>query len=177
MAYTFLKAQGKEIGGSLVDDEKLEYCKEMLDKAAALGKELLLPIDTVVADAFPDPIDAEIETEIVDVDSIPADKQGLDIGPKTAELFAEKVKAAKTVVWNGPMGVFENPVLAKGTNAVAKALAECEGTTIIGGGDSAAAIKQLGYADKVSHVSTGGGASLEFLEGNGLPGVDILDEK
>ncbi|MBQ2658526.1 MAG: phosphoglycerate kinase [Erysipelotrichaceae bacterium] len=177
MAYTFLKAQGNEIGESLVDDEKLDYCKEMLEKAKELGKELLLPVDTVVADSFPDPIDAEIETEVVDVDAIPADRQGLDIGPKTAELFAEKVKAAKTVVWNGPMGVFENPVLAKGTNAVAKALAETDGTTIIGGGDSAAAIKQLGYADKVSHVSTGGGASLEFLEGNGLPGVDIIDEK
>ena len=177
MAYTFLKAQGKEIGKSLVDDEKLEYCKEMLEKAASLGKELLLPIDTVVADNFPDPIDGPIETEVVDSDSIPADKEGLDIGPKTAELFAEKVKAAKTVVWNGPMGVFENPTLAAGTNEVAKALAECEGTTIIGGGDSAAAIKQLGFADKVSHVSTGGGASLEFLEGNGLPGVDIINEK
>ena len=177
MAYTFLKAQGKEIGNSLVDDEKLDYCKEMLEKAASLGKELLLPVDTVVAAAFPDPIDAEIETEVVDADKIPADKQGLDIGPKTAALFAEKVKAAKTVVWNGPMGVFENPTLAKGTNEVAKALAECDGTTIIGGGDSAAAIKQLGFADKVSHVSTGGGASLEFLEGNGLPGVDIINEK
>ena len=177
MAYTFLKAQGKEIGESLVDDEKLDYCKQMLDKAAGLGKELLLPVDTVVADSFPDPIDAPIETEVVDADKIPAEKQGLDIGPKTAALFAEKVKTAKTVVWNGPMGVFENPVLAKGTNEVAKALAETEGTTIIGGGDSAAAIKQLGYADKVSHVSTGGGASLEFLEGNGLPGVDIINEK
>ena len=177
MAYTFLKAQGKEIGKSLVDDEKLDYCKEMLEKAKTLGKELLLPIDTVIADSFPDPIDGEIATEVVAVDAIPADKEGLDIGPKTAELFAEKVKAAKTVVWNGPMGVFENPILAKGTNEVAKALAETQGTTIIGGGDSAAAIKQLGYADKVSHVSTGGGASLEFLEGNGLPGVDIINEK
>ena len=177
MAYTFLKAQGKEIGESLVDDEKLDYCKDMLAKAETLGKELLLPIDTVVADQFPDPIDGPIETEVVDVDHIPADKQGLDIGPKTAELFAEKVKTAKTVVWNGPMGVFENPTLAAGTNAVAKALAETDATTIIGGGDSAAAIKQLGYADKVSHVSTGGGASLEFLEGNGLPGVDIINEK
>ena len=177
MAYTFLKAQGKEIGESLVDDEKLDYCKDMLEKAKTLGKELLLPVDTVVADNFPDPIDGPIETEVVDVDHIPADKQGLDIGPETAKLFAEKVKDAKTVVWNGPMGVFENPTLAKGTNAVAKALAECDGTTIIGGGDSAAAIKQLGFADKVSHVSTGGGASLEFLEGNGLPGVDIIDEK
>ena len=177
MAYTFLKAQGKEIGSSLVDDEKLDYCKQMLEKAKELGKELLLPVDTVVADHFPDPIDGPIETEVVSSDAIPAAKQGLDIGPETAKLFAEKVKAAKTVVWNGPMGVFENPTLAVGTNEVAKALAECEGTTIIGGGDSAAAIKQLGYADKVSHVSTGGGASLEFLEGNGLPGVDIIDEK
>ena len=177
MAYTFLKAQGKEIGKSLVDDEKLDYCKEMLEKAASLGKELLLPVDTVVAAEFPDPIDGPIETSVVDSDSIPADKEGLDIGPKTAELFAQKVKEAKTVVWNGPMGVFENPTLAVGTNEVAKALAETEGTTIIGGGDSAAAIKQLGYADKVSHVSTGGGASLEFLEGNGLPGVDIINEK
>lgn len=177
MAYTFLKAQGKEIGKSLVDDEKLDYCKQMLEKAKSLGKELLLPVDTVVADSFPDPIDGPIETEVVSSDDIPADKEGLDIGPKTAELFAEKVKEAKTVVWNGPMGVFENPTLAVGTNEVAKALAETEGTTIIGGGDSAAAIKQLGYADKVSHVSTGGGASLEFLEGKGLPGVDIINEK
>ena len=177
MAFTFLKAQGYEVGKSLVDDEQLEYCKEMMEKAKTLGKKLLLPIDTVVADTFPDPIDAPIQTSIVNSDAIPADKEGLDIGPKTAELFANEVKAAKTVVWNGPMGVFENPTLAEGTNKVAKALAECEGTTIIGGGDSAAAIKQLGYADKVSHVSTGGGASLEFLEGNGLPGVDIISEK
>lgn len=177
MAYTFLKAQGKEVGQSLVDNEKLDYCKEMMAKAEELGKKLLLPIDTVVADSFPNPIDGPVETEVVSVDAIPADKQGLDIGPATAELFAAEVKAAKTVVWNGPMGVFENPTLAAGTNAVAKALAECDGTTIIGGGDSAAAIKQLGYADKVSHVSTGGGASLEFLEGNGLPGVDIIEEK
>lgn len=177
MAYTFLKAQGKEVGKSLVDDTKLDYCKEMMEKADKLGKKLLLPIDTVVAGSFPDPIDGPIETEVVSSDDIPADKEGLDIGPKTAELFAEVVKSAKTVVWNGPMGVFENPTLAAGTNAVAKALAECDGTTIIGGGDSAAAIKQLGYADKVSHVSTGGGASLEFLEGKGLPGVDVIEEK
>ena len=177
MAYTFLKAQGKEVGKSLVDDTKLDYCKEMMEKADKLGKKLLLPIDTVVASSFPDPIDGPIETEVVSSDDIPADKEGLDIGPKTAELFAEVVKSAKTVVWNGPMGVFENPTLAAGTNAVAKALAECDGTTIIGGGDSAAAIKQLGYADKVSHVSTGGGASLEFLEGKGLPGVDVIEEK
>ena len=177
MAYTFLKAKGYEFGTSLVDEEKLDYCKEMIEKAEKMGKKLLLPIDTVVCTNFPDPIDAPVETEVVDSDKIPADKQGLDIGPKTAELFAAEVKAAKTVVWNGPMGVFENPTLAKGTNEVAKALAECDGTTIIGGGDSAAAIKQLGYADKVSHVSTGGGASLEFLEGNGLPGVDVISDK
>ena len=177
MAYTFLKAKGYEIGTSLVDEEKLDYCKEMIEKAEKMGKKLLLPIDTVVCTNFPDPIDAPVETEVVDSDKLPADKQGLDIGPKTAELFAAEVKAAKTVVWNGPMGVFENPTLAKGTNEVAKALAECDGTTIIGGGDSAAAIKQLGYADKVSHVSTGGGASLEFLEGNGLPGVDVISDK
>lgn len=177
MAYTFLKAQGKEVGLSLVDDSKLDYCKEMMEKAESLGKKLLLPIDTVVCAGFPDPIDAPVETEVVASDSIPSDKEGLDIGPKTAELFAEAVKSAKTVVWNGPMGVFENPTLAAGTNAVAKALAECDGTTIVGGGDSAAAIKKLGYADKVSHVSTGGGASLEFLEGKGLPGVDVIEEK
>ena len=177
MAYTFLKAQGKEVGKSLVDDEKLDYCKEMIEKAHKLGKNLLLPIDTVVVDNFPDPIDGPVETEVVSSDAIPSDKEGLDIGPKTQELFANEVKNAKTVVWNGPMGVFENPILAAGTNAVANALAQTDATTIIGGGDSAAAIKQLGYADKVSHVSTGGGASLEFLEGNGLPGVDIINEK
>lgn len=177
MAYTFLKAQGKEVGLSLVDDSKLDYCKEMMEKAESLGKKLLLPIDTVVCAGFPDPIDAPVETEVVASDAIPSDKEGLDIGSKTADLFAEAVKSAKTVVWNGPMGVFENPTLAAGTNAVAKALAECDGTTIVGGGDSAAAIKKLGYADKVSHVSTGGGASLEFLEGKGLPGVDVIEEK
>ncbi len=177
MAYTFLKAQGKEVGKSLVDNEQIDYCKQMMDKANKLGKKLLLPIDTVVCSNFPDPIDGPVDTQVVSSDAIPADKEGLDIGPKTAELFANEVKNAKTVVWNGPMGVFENPTLAAGTNAVAKALAETDGTTIIGGGDSAAAIKQLGYADKVSHVSTGGGASLEFLEGNGLPGVDIINEK
>ena len=177
MAYTFLKAQGMEIGTSLVDEEQIDYCKTMIQKAKDLNKKLLLPVDVTVCDAFPDPIDAPVTTDVVDADKIPSNKQGLDIGPKTAELFANEVKNAKTVVWNGPMGVFENPTLAEGTNKVAKALAECEGTTIIGGGDSAAAIKQLGYADKVSHVSTGGGASLEFLEGNGLPGVDIISEK
>ena len=177
MAYTFLKAQGKEVGTSLVDEEKIGYCTEMLEKAKALGKTLLLPIDTTIAKDFPDPIDAPIEVSVVSSDAIPADMQGLDIGPKTAELFANAVLAAKTVVWNGPMGVFENPTLAEGTKKVAAALAECEGTTIIGGGDSAAAAKQLGFADRISHISTGGGASLEFLEGNGLPGVDVINDK
>ncbi|NMA16395.1 MAG: phosphoglycerate kinase [Erysipelotrichia bacterium] len=176
MAYTFLKAQGLEVGESLVDLEQVEYCGEMIKKAEKLKKKLLLPVDTVVADSFPNPIDGEIEIKTVDSDAIPTDMQGLDIGEKTADLFAAEVKKAKTVVWNGPMGVFENPLLAKGTNAIAQALTETDGTTIIGGGDSAAAIKQLGYADKVSHVSTGGGASLEFLEGNGLPGVDVINE-
>ena len=175
MAFTFLKAQGMEIGKSLVDDEKLEYCREMLEKAESLGKKLLLPVDAAVADAFPSPIDAEIPVDYVAADAIPADKMGLDIGPKSAELFAEAVKTAKTVVWNGPMGVFENPVLAKGTIEVAKALAETDATTIIGGGDSAAAVNQLGFADKMSHISTGGGASLEFLEGKTLPGVAAAD--
>ena len=177
MAYTFLKAQGKEVGTSLVDEEKIGYCTEMIEKAKALGKTLLLPIDTTIAKDFPDPIDAPIEVSVVSSDAIPADMQGLDIGPKTAELFANAVLAAKTVVWNGPMGVFENPTLAEGTKKVAAALAECEGTTIIGGGDSAAAAKQLGFADRISHISTGGGASLEFLEGNGLPGVDVINDK
>ncbi|MFG6369506.1 MAG: phosphoglycerate kinase [Lachnospiraceae bacterium] len=177
MAFTFLKAKGYEIGNSLVDDEKIDYCKEMMEKAEKLGKKLLLPIDTTVADSFPNPIDAEIAVEIVDADKIPAGKEGLDIGTKTAELFADAVKSAKTVVWNGPMGVFENPTLAKGTIAVAKALAETEATTIIGGGDSAAAVNQLGFADKMSHISTGGGASLEFLEGKELPGVVAADDK
>ena len=177
MAFTFLKAKGYEIGNSLVDDEKLDYCKEMMAKAESLGKQLLLPIDTTIAAGFPNPIDAEIEVSVVDADKIPADKEGLDIGPKTAELYADAVKNAKTVVWNGPMGVFENPTLAKGTIAVAKALAETDATTIIGGGDSAAACNQLGFADKMSHISTGGGASLEFLEGKELPGVYAADDK
>ena len=177
MAFTFLKAQGYEIGKSLCDDEKLDYCKEMMDKDEKLGKKLLLPIDTAVADGFPNPIDAEIAVEYVDSTKIPADKEGLDIGPKTQELFATAAKEAKTVVWNGPMGVFENPTLAKGTIAVAKALAETDATTIIGGGDSAAACNQLGFADKMSHISTGGGASLEFLEGKELPGVYAADDK
>ncbi len=177
MAFTFLKAQGKEIGNSLVDDSKLDYCKEMMDKAEKLGKKLLLPVDSTIAANFPDPIDGPIDVQVVSVDAIPADMQGLDIGTKTAELYADAVKSARTVVWNGPMGVFENPVLAKGTIAVAQALAETEATTIIGGGDSAAAVNQLGFADKMSHISTGGGASLEFLEGKELPGVAAADDK
>ena len=177
MAYTFAKAKGLEIGKSLVDEEKIEYCKEMMAKAEKAGKKLLLPIDTVVAKAFPDPIDAEIEVSNVDVEAIPADMMGLDIGEKTRELYAAEVKNAKTVVWNGPMGVFENPILAKGTIAVAKALAETDATTIIGGGDSAAAVNTLGFAKDMSHISTGGGASLEFLEGKELPGVACLNDK
>ena len=177
MAFTFLKAQGKEIGKSLVDDTKLDYCREMVEKAAKLGKKLLLPVDAAVAASFPDPIDAPIEVQNVSVDAIPADAMGLDIGPETAKLYADTVKSAKTVVWNGPMGVFENPTLAQGTIAVAKALADTEATTIIGGGDSAAAVNQLGFADKMSHISTGGGASLEFLEGKELPGVVAADDK
>ena len=177
MAFTFLKAEGKEIGKSLVDDTKLDYCKEMMEKAQKLGKKLLLPVDAVVAASFPDPIDAEIPVENVSVDAIPNDKMGLDIGVESAKLYAEAVKNAKTVVWNGPMGVFENPVLAKGTIAVAQALADTDATTIIGGGDSAAAVNQLGFAAKMSHISTGGGASLEFLEGKELPGVAAADDK
>ncbi|MDE6501469.1 MAG: phosphoglycerate kinase [Ruminococcus sp.] len=177
MAYTFIKANGGEIGMSLVDDEKLDYCKEMLAKAESLGKKILLPVDTEVASAFPNPIDAEIEVENVASDAIPEGKMGLDIGTETQKIFAEAVKTAKTVVWNGPMGVFENPVLAKGTIAVAKALAETDATTIIGGGDSAAAVMQLGFADQMSHISTGGGASLEYLEGKVLPGVAVIAEK
>ena len=176
MAYTFLKAQGKEIGKSLVDDSKLDYCKEMMDKAKSLGKELLLPVDTTIAASFPDPIDGPIEVSNVSADAIPADMEGLDIGTETAKLYADAVKNAKTVVWNGPMGVFENPTLAAGTIAVAKSLAETDATTIIGGGDSAAAVNQLGFGDKMSHISTGGGASLEFLEGKELPGVAAAND-
>ena len=176
-AYTFLKAQGLDVGISLVDDEKIDYCKEMMAKAEKLGKNLYLPIDTTVADGFPNPIDAEIEVSVVAANAIPADKEGLDIGPATCEKFAEAVKTAKTVVWNGPMGVFENPILAKGTIAVAQALADTDATTIIGGGDSAAAVNQLGFADKMTHISTGGGASLEFLEGKDLPGVVAANDK
>ena len=177
MAFTFLKAQGKEIGKSLVDDTKLEYCREMVEKAEKLGKKLLLPVDAAVAVSFPNPIDAPIDIQYVSVDAIPADTMGLDIGTETAKLYADAVKSAKTVVWNGPMGVFENPVLAKGTIAVAEALAETEATTIIGGGDSAAALNQLGFGDKMSHISTGGGASLEFLEGKELPGVAAANDR
>ena len=177
MAFTFLKAQGKEIGTSLVDDTKLDYCREMIAKAESLGKKLLLPVDTAAATAFPNPIDAAIDVKMVSVDEMPSDMMGLDIGTETAKLYADAVKSAKTVVWNGPMGVFENPTLAPGTIAVAKALAETEATTIIGGGDSAAAVNQLGFASKMSHISTGGGASLEFLEGKELPGVAAADNK
>ena len=177
MAFTFLKAKGYEIGASLVDDEKIDYCKEMMEKAEKLGKKLLLPVDAVCAKSFPNPIDADIDVTVCAADAIPADMLGLDIGPKSAEEFAEAVKTAKTVVWNGPMGVFENPVLAKGTIAVAKALAETDATTIIGGGDSAAAVNQLGFCDKMTHISTGGGASLEFLEGKELPGVAAANDK
>ena len=179
MAYTFLKAKGYEVGTSLLDEEKIDYCKEMLAKAEKAGKEILLPVDTVVTTHFPEPIDGAIEVETVDSNKIPADKMGMDIGEKTRKLYAETVASAKAVIWNGPMGVFENPTLAKGTIAVAQALADVYGkcTTIIGGGDSAAAIQQLGFADKVTHISTGGGASLELFEGKVLPGIACLNEK
>lgn len=177
MAYTFLAAKGYTVGASLLDNEKIEYCKNMLAKAEEKGVKILLPIDCVVAKAFPDPIDAEIEVEVVAADAMPDGYMGLDIGPATAELFANEVKSAKTVVWNGPMGVFENPTLAKGTIVVAKALAETDAVTIIGGGDSAAAVNTLGFGDKMSHISTGGGASLEFLEGKELPGIAAMNDK
>ena len=177
MAYTFLKAQGKEIGTSLVDETKLDYCKEMMAKAKSLGKTLLLPVDTAVVSEFPNPIDAPVKAEYVSVDAIPANKMGVDIGPETCRLYSEAVKNAKTVVWNGPMGIFENPTLAAGTIAVAKALAETDATTVIGGGDSAAAVNQLGFGDKMTHISTGGGASLEFLEGKELPGVAAANDR
>ena len=177
MAYTFLKAQGYEIGTSLCDDTKIDYCKEMMAKAEKMGKKLLLQVDAVTIGEFPDPIDTPIETETYDYDKLPADREGCDIGPKTRELFANEVANAKTVVWNGPMGLFENPSLAEGTLAVAKALAASDATTIIGGGDSAAAVNQMGLGDKMSHISTGGGASLEFLEGKELPGVAAADDK
>ncbi len=177
MAYTFLKAQGLEIGKSMLDETKIDYCKEMLAKAEKLGKKILLPVDAVTITDFPNPIDADVDTLIVDSENMPADREGCDIGPKSRELFAEAVASAKTVVWNGPMGVFENPTLAAGTLAVAEALAKSDATTIIGGGDSAAAVNQMGLGDKMSHISTGGGASLEFLEGKSLPGVAAADDK
>ncbi len=177
MSYTFLKAQGYEIGTSLVDDEKISYCADMLKKAESLGKKIYLPIDAVVTKDFPNPIDAPIETETVDIDKIPADKMAVDIGAKTRALYADVIKNAKTVIWNGPMGVFENPILAAGTKAIAEVMANTDATTIIGGGDSAAAVAQLGYADKMTHISTGGGASLELFEGKVLPGIACLNEK
>ena len=177
MAYTFAKAKGYEIGKSLVDDTKVDYCADMIKKAEELGKSLLLPVGAVITAEFPDPIDAEIDVEVVDIDKIPADKMGMDIGPKTIELFSNAIKTAKTVVWNGPMGVFENPILSKGTKSVAQAMADTDATTIIGGGDSAAAANQMGFHDKMSHISTGGGASLEFLEGKALPGVVAANDK
>ena len=177
MAYTFLAAKGYGVGKSLLDTEKIDYCRDMLKKADEKGVKILLPVDCNIADHFPDPIDAPIEVKTVDADKIPADYEGLDIGPKTAKLFANEVKNAKTVVWNGPMGVFENPTLAAGTIAVAKSLAETDAVTIIGGGDSAAAVNTLGYGDKMTHISTGGGASLEFLEGKELPGIAALNDK
>ena len=177
MAYTFLKAQGKEIGISMLDESKIDYCREMMEKAEKMGKKLLLPLDANTIAAFPDPIDAPIETLLVDADAMPADREGADIGPKTQELYAKTIAEAKTVVWNGPMGIFENPILAAGTLAVAQAMADSDATTIIGGGDSAAAVNQMGLGDKMSHISTGGGASLEFLEGKELPGVAAADDK
>lgn len=178
MAYTFLKAKGYEVGKSLLDETKVDYCKEMMEKAEKAGKKLLLPVDCVTIADFPDPIDnPSIETVVVDADKMPADREGADIGPKTVELYSNAVKSAKTVVWNGPMGIFENPVLAAGTKAVAQALADTDATTIIGGGDSAAAVNQMGFGDKMSHISTGGGASLEFLEGKELPGVAAANDK
>ncbi|MBR5524936.1 MAG: phosphoglycerate kinase [Clostridia bacterium] len=177
MAYTFLAAKGYGVGTSLLDESKIDYCREMLARAEEKGVKILLPVDCTIAKDFPNPIDAEIEVQVVAADAIPDDMMSLDIGPATAELYANEVKSAKTVVWNGPMGVFENPVLAKGTIAVAKALAETEATTIIGGGDSAAAVNTLGFGDKMSHISTGGGASLEFLEGKELPGIAAMSDK
>ena len=177
MAYTFLAAKGYNVGKSLLDETKIDYCREMMARAEEKGVQILLPIDCTVAKDFPNPIDAEIEVQIVAANEIPEDMESMDIGPATAELYANAVKSAKTVVWNGPMGVFENPTLAKGTIAVAKALAETDATTIIGGGDSAAAVNILGFGDKMSHISTGGGASLEFLEGKELPGIAAMSDK
>ena len=177
MAYTFLKAQGYEVGTSLLDESKVDFCKEMLERAEKNGVKLLLPVDTVVTASFQDPIDAPVETEVYDSTALPADKMGMDIGPKTREVYAEAIRNAKTVVWNGPMGVFENPQLAEGTKAVARAIAETDCISVIGGGDSATAVNSLGFADKITHISTGGGASLEFLEGKGLPGIDAMTDK
>ena len=177
MAYTFLAAKGYGVGNSLLDKEKIDYCKDMLKKAEEKGVKILLPIDCVIIKEFPSPIDAPIETSVVDADKIPDGFEGADIGPKTAELYANEVKNAKTVVWNGPMGIFENPILAKGTIAVAKSLSETDAVTVIGGGDSAAAVNNLGFGDKMTHISTGGGASLEFLEGKELPGIAALNDK
>ncbi len=176
MAYTFQAAKGYEVGTSLIDREKIDYCKEMMAKAEAKGVKLLLPVDNVIAAEFPDPIDGPVEVEVVKADAIPADKMGLDVGPETRKLFGDAVKASKTVVWNGPMGVFENPTLAAGTLAVAEAMAEADATTVIGGGDSAAAVMQLGFGDKMTHISTGGGASLEYLEGKVLPGIACIQD-
>ena len=178
MAYTFAKAQGMEVGISLVDDTKLDYCKQMLANAKEKGVKILLPVDTAIVEKFPDPIDADVDVAYVDIDKMPANQMGVDIGPKTVELFGEEIAKAKTVVWNGPMGIFENPALAKGTLAIAKAMAENEDAiTVIGGGDSAAAVNQLGFGDKMTHISTGGGASLEFLEGKELPGIACMNDK
>ena len=177
MAYTFLAAKGYSVGTSLLDEEKISYCRDMLKKAEEKGVKLLLPVDCKIARAFPDPIDGPVETTVVAADQIPADQMGLDIGPKTAALFAEAIKGAKTIVWNGPMGVFENPTLAEGTIAVARAMAEANGVTVIGGGDSAAAVNTLGFGDQMTHISTGGGASLEFLEGKELPGIAALNDR
>ncbi|MEE1184894.1 MAG: phosphoglycerate kinase, partial [Acutalibacteraceae bacterium] len=177
MAYTFLAAKGYGVGTSLIDESKIDYCRDMMAKAEEKGVKILLPVDCTIAKEFPDPIDAPIEVTVVDADKIPADYMSLDIGTKTAELYANEVENAKTVVWNGPMGVFENPILAKGTIAVAKSLAETDAVTVIGGGDSAAAVNTLGFGDKMTHISTGGGASLEFLEGKELPGIAALNDK
>lgn len=177
MAYTFAAAKGYGVGNSLLDETKIDYCKNMMEKAAEKGVQLLLPVDTVIVKEFPNPIDAEVDPQVVDIDKIPDDYEGCDIGPKTAELFANAVKTAKTVVWNGPMGVFENPTLAAGTLAVAKAMAETDAVTVIGGGDSAAAVNQLGFGPQMTHISTGGGASLEFLEGKELPGIAAMADK
>lgn len=177
MAYTFLAAKGYNVGNSLLDESKIEYCKQMMAQAEEKGVKLLLPEDTVIIKEFPNPIDADVETKVVAANEIPDGYEGCDIGPATAALFADAVKTAKTVVWNGPMGVFENPTLAAGTLAVAKAMAETDAVTVIGGGDSAAAVNQLGFGAQMTHISTGGGASLEFLEGKELPGIAAMADK